>query len=118
MSVCELRSKRYILEDFDNQTSYGFEKMGLEYYLNEKSFTRKYFDILRLLELDKELKIQKNERHLSLREHLYNYHHKNTKVVKDLNSIMVLFDYYSIFDNYVLNMEDDDYNWDLGILKV
>ena len=30
---------------------------------------------------------------------------------------MVLFDYYSIFDKYVLNIEDDDYNWDLGILK-
>ena len=32
----------------------------IEYYLNEKSFTTKYFDILRLLELDKELKIHKN----------------------------------------------------------
>ena len=117
MSVCELSSKKYILEKIDNNTSYGFELLGLQYYLNEKSFTRKYYDILRLLELDKELKIKDDEKHLTLREHLYNYHNPNTKVVKDLNSIMVLFDFYNIFDSYVLNMDDDDYNWDLGILK-
>ena len=57
------------------------------------------------------------ESHMSLRERLYNYHNSNKEVVKDLNSIMVLFDYYSVFDRYVLNIEDDDYNWDLGILK-
>jgi hypothetical protein len=30
---------------------------------------------------------------------------------------MVLFDFYEIFDKYILNMEDDAYNWNLGILK-
>ena len=50
-------------------------------------------------------------------EFLENLIYSNKEVVKDLNSIMVLFDYYSIFDKYVLNIEDDDYNWDLGILK-
>lgn len=117
MSVCELSAKRQILEDFDNQTSYGFELLGLKYYLNEKSFARKYYDILKLLRLDTFLSNKPEESHLSLREKLYNYHDDNKKVVKDLNSILVLFDFYNIFDNYILNLEDDDYRWDLGILK-
>ena len=117
MSVCQLSAKRVILEDFDNKTSFGYEKLGLEYYLNEKSFSRKYFDILKMLELDTYISNKPEEAHLSLREKLYNYHDSNTKEVKDLNSIMVLFDYYDIFDSYVLNLEDDDYNWNLGILK-
>lgn len=116
-SVCQLSAKRVILEDFDNNTSFGYEKLGVEYYLNEKSFSRKYFDILKMLELDKYVSNKPDEVHLSLREKLYNYHDGNTKEVKDLNSIMVLFDYYDIFDSYVLNLEDDDYNWNLGILK-
>ena len=117
MSVCQLSANRVVLEDFDNQTSFGYEKIGLEYYLNEKSFSRKYFDILKMLELDKLISNKPEEAHLSLREKLYNYHDSKTSEVKDLNSIMVLFDYYTIFDSYVLNLEDDDYNWNLGILK-
>ena len=117
MSVCQLSANRVVLEDFDNQTSFGYELLGLEYYLNEKSFSRKYFDILKMLGLDTFLSNTPEETHLSLREKLYNYHDKNKSVVKDLNSIMVLFDYYTIFDSYVLNLEDDDYNWNLGILK-
>lgn len=116
-SVCKLSAKRAVLEDFDNQTSFGFESLGLQYYLNEKSFTGKYFDILKLLELDIFLNNDSNDEYISLRERLYNYHNSNKKVVKDLNSIMVLFDYYNIFDRYVLNIEDDEYNWNLGILK-
>jgi hypothetical protein len=117
MSVCQLSANRVVLEDFDNQTSFGYELLGLEYYLNEKSFSRKYFDILKMLDLDTFLSTKSEEVHLSLREKLYNYHNTNRSVVKDLNSIMVLFDYYNIFDSYVLNLEDDDYNWNLGILK-
>ena len=117
MSVCQLSANRVVLEDFDNQTSFGYELLGLEYYLNEKSFSRKYFDILKMLGLDTFLSNTPEKTHISLREKLYNYHDKNKSVVKDLNSIMVLFDYYTIFDSYVLNLEDDDYNWNLGILK-
>ena len=117
MATCELSAKRAILDLVENQTSFGYESLGLQYYLNEKSFTRKYFDILKLLELDTFLAQDSGESHMSLREKLYNYHNSNKKVVKDLNSIMVLFDYYNVFDRYVLNIEDDDYNWDLGILK-
>ena len=117
MSVCELSAKRSVLISNTSQTSYGFETIGLEYYLNEKSFSRKYYDILELLELDQILNKDKNESGFTLEEKLYNYHNSNKEAVKDLNSIMVLFDYYNIFDSYILNMEDDDFNWDLGILK-
>jgi hypothetical protein len=117
MGICELSAKRNILENETSQTSFGFETMGLKYYLNEKSFSRKYFDILEVLELDKLLTDDANETGLTLEERLYNYHNSNKQAVKDLNTIMVLFDYYSIFDKYILNMEDDEYNWNLGILK-
>jgi hypothetical protein len=117
MAVCELSANRSVLISPNSQSSYGYETLGLEYYLNEKSFTDKYYDILKILKLDDNLDKNPNEYHLSLREQLYNYRNSNKKVVKDLNSIMVLFDYYNIFDRYVLNIEDDDYNWNLGILK-
>ena len=70
MSVCQLSANRVVLEDFDNQTSFGYEKLGLEYYLNEKNFSRKYFDILKMLELDKLISNKPEEAHLSLREKL------------------------------------------------
>ncbi len=70
-----------------------------KYYLNEKSFSRKYFDILKMLGLDTFLSNTPEKTHLSLREKLYNYHDNKKSVVKDLNSIMVLFDYYTIFDS-------------------
>jgi hypothetical protein len=117
MKICELSAKRSMLEQYNNKTSYGFELLGLEYYLNEKTFARKYYDILKLLGLDTFLNNDLGMEHITLREKLYNYNNSNKEVVKDLNSIMVLFDYYSIFDKYVLNLEDDDYNWNLGILK-
>jgi hypothetical protein len=118
MSVCELSAKRSILVSApDSQTGYGFETLGLEYYLNERSFTRKYYDILELLELDTILNRDASEGGFTLEEKLYNYHNSNKEAVKDLNSIMVLFDYYKVFDSYILNMEDDDFNWNLGILK-
>ena len=117
MKLCELSADRSLLDPYNNQTFYGFEVIGLQYYLNEKTFARKYYDILELLELDKYLNNDLGMEHITLREKLYNYNNSNKQAVKDLNSIMVLFDYYSIFDKYVLNLEDDDYNWNLGILK-
>lgn len=117
MSLCELSAKRSVLQSETSQTSFGYETLGLEFYLNERSFSRKYFDILQILELDKLLADDENEVGLSLEERLYNYHNSDKGAVKVLNTIMVLFDYYSIFDKYILNMEDDEYNWNLGILK-
>jgi hypothetical protein len=117
MSVCELGANRLVLKSDKSNTSYGYETLGLEYYLNEKSFSRKYYDILELLELDTILNTDESEAGITLEERLYNYHNSNKTAVKDLNSIMVLFDFYEIFDKYILNMEDDEYNWNLGILK-
>ena len=117
MSVCQLSAERAILQDDKSQTSFGYETLGLEYYLNEKSFSRKYYDILEILELDEMLSDDANEAGMALEERLYNYHNSNKKAVKNLNTIMVLFDFYGIFDRYILNMEDDEYNWNLGILK-
>tara|TARA_B100000035_G_C20997050_1_gene553032 strand:+ start:57 stop:1571 length:1515 start_codon:yes stop_codon:yes gene_type:complete len=113
-SLCDLSSNRHILNHYDNQTSYGYEYQGLLYYLNEKSINEKYFKILELLELDKLLD---DKRKIPLYEKLYYYNNKNTKISKDLNSIMVLFDYYEIFDKLRINNEEDDYNWNYGILK-
>jgi len=52
-----------------------------------------------------------------IRETLYNYNDKNKRVVKDLNSIMVLFDYYKVFDEILLNYDEIEYNWELVVLK-
>ena len=56
--LCELSDKRYILLDYDNQISFGFENLGLEYYLNEKYINDKYYKILEMLELDQLLEIK------------------------------------------------------------
>ena len=107
--LCDLAGKRYLLNDGEIET---FQYRGLSYYLNEKSFNDKYYEILKILELDKEL----NNPNM-LRETLYNYNDKNKKVVKELNSIMVLFDYFKVFDEVLLNYDELEYNWELVVLK-
>ena len=66
---------------------------------------------MKILELDDNLDNQ------LLRETLYNYNDKNKEVVKDLNSIMVLFDYFKVFDEILLNYDELEYNWELVVLK-
>ena len=39
------------------------------------------------------------------------------RVVKDLNSIIILFDYYNVFDKLRINNDDNEYNWNLGIFR-
>ena len=113
--LCDLSDKRYILLDYDNQSSFGFEHLGLEYYLNEKYINDKYYRIIEMLELD--LLLNNKNRAISLREKLYNYRDKNLRIVKDLNSIIILFEYYNIFDSLRINYDDDEYNWDVGIFR-
>ena len=113
--LCDLSDKRYILLDYDNQTSFGFEHLGLEYYLNEKYINDKYYRIIEMLELD--LLLHNKNRAINLREKLYNYRDKNQRVVKDLNSIIILFEHYSVFDKLRINYDDNEYNWDLGIFR-
>ena len=113
--LCDLAEKRYILQNYDNQTSFGFELLGLEYYLNEKYINDKYYKIIEMLDLD--LLLNNKNRAISLKEKLYNYRDKNLRVVKDLNSIIILFDYYNVFDKLRINNDDNEYNWNLGIFR-
>ena len=61
MSVCQLSAERAILQDDKSQIVLDMKLQGLEYYLNEKSFSRKYYDILEILELDEMLSDDANE---------------------------------------------------------
>jgi hypothetical protein len=107
--LCDLAAKRYLLKDGEIDT---YQHRGLIYYLNERSFNDKYYDILKILELDVDL-----NNPTMLRETLYNYRDTNKKLVKDLNSIMVLFDFYKVFDEVLLNYDEIEYNAELVILK-
>lgn len=108
-ALCDLTAKKYLLKDGEIET---YQYYGLQYYINEKSFNDKYFEILKLLGLTNELNNQ-----TMIRETLYNYNDKNKRLAKDLNSIMVLFDYYKIFDEILLNYDEMEVNWELIILK-
>jgi len=108
-ALCDLTAKKYLLRDGEIET---YQYYGLQYYVNEKSFNDKYFEILKLLGLTNELSNQ-----TMIRETLYNYNDKNKRLAKDLNSIMVLFDYYKVFDEILLNYDEMEVNWELIILK-
>ena len=47
--LCDLAAKRYLLKDGEIET---YQYSGLEYYLNERTFNNKYYEILKILELD------------------------------------------------------------------
>ena len=108
-ALCDLAAKRYLLKDGEIET---YMHHGLLYYLNEKSFNDKYYEILKILGLTEELGNK-----VMVRETLYNYNDKNKRLAKDLNSIMVLFDYFKVFDEILLNYDELEYNWELVILK-
>ena len=44
--LCDLAAKRYLLNDGEIQT---YQFTGLQYYLNEKTFNYKYYEILKIL---------------------------------------------------------------------
>ena len=108
-ALCDLTAKKYLLRDGEIET---YQYYGLQYYVNEKRFNDKYFEILKLLGLTNELSNQ-----TMIRETLYNYNDKNKRLAKDLNSIMVLFNYYKVFDEILLNYDEMEVNWELIILK-
>lgn len=108
-ALCDLFAKKYILKDGEIET---YQYYGLEYYINERYFNDKYFEILKILELTENLDNQ-----IAIRETLYNYNDKNKKLVKDLNSILVLFDFFKVFDEVLLNYDELEYNWELVLLK-
>lgn len=113
--LCDLISR---LEANDSTLDFikkNYELLGLVYYTNQKSVNEKYYRILQLLKLDEKLDPHNNT--LELKDRLYNYSNTNTKVVKDLNSIIVLFDYHQILDKMIIDYNEDDYDWDYSILR-
>ena len=98
-----------------NKAQFGYEYNGYMVYINKLSINNKYYKLLELLELDKLLKNQNTN--IPIKDRLYNYVDDNTKVSKDLNSLVVMFDYYKILDNVKLFNEEDDYDWDYSILR-
>ena len=78
--------KIYALCDLAAKNIYWVVKLklmsyGLEYYLNERSFNDKYYDMLRILGLTED------DNQVMIRETLYNYNDSNKKLAKDLISI-------------------------------
>ena len=98
-----------------NNGKYGYEYNGYMVYVNKFSINDKYYKLLELLDLDKKLTNQNTN--IPLKERLYNYVDENTKVSKELNSLVVMFDYYKILDDVRLFNEEDDYEWDYSVLR-
>ena len=73
-----------------NNGKYGYEYNGYMVYVNKLSINNKYYKLLELLGLDKKLKNQNTN--ITIKERLYNYVDENTKVSKELNSLVVMFD--------------------------
>ncbi len=98
-----------------SKAQYGYEYNGYLFYLNRFSLSNKYYNLLELLELDKML-TNKNQQ-IPLKERLYNYVDENHAVSKDLNSLIILFDYYKILDDVRINNEEDDFDYDYSLLR-
>ena len=98
-----------------NKAQYGYEYNGYLFYLNRFSLSDKFYKLLELLELDK-LLLNQNKT-IPLQERLYNYVDKDHTVSKDLNSLIVLFDYYKILDDIRINNEEEDFDYDYSLLR-
>ena len=98
-----------------NNAQYGYEYNGYLFYLNRFSLSNKYYKLLELIGLDK-LLLNQNQT-IPLQERLYNYVDEDHIVSKDLNSIIVLFDYYKVLDDIRINNEEDDFDYDYSLLR-
>lgn len=98
-----------------NNAQYGYEYNGYLFYLNRFSLSDKFYKLLELIELDKLLLNQNKS--IPLQERLYNYVDKDHTVSKDLNSLVVLFDYYKILDDVRINNEEEDFDYDYSLLR-
>jgi hypothetical protein len=110
--LCDLEDDLNILI---NKSKFGYEYNGYMVYINKLSINNKYYKLLELLGLDKLLKNQNTN--IPIKDRLYNYIDDNSKASKDLNSLVVMFDYYNILDNVKIFNEEDDYDWDYSILR-
>ena len=110
--LCDIENH---LNKLINNGEYGYEYNGYMVYINKFSVNNKYYKLLELLGLDKQL--TNHNTNIPLKDRLYNYVDENTKVSKDLNSLVVMFDYYKILDNVRIFNEEDDYEWDYSVLR-
>jgi hypothetical protein len=110
--LCDLDKQNKILIE---NGKYGYEYNGLLVYLNVIKINNSYYKLLELLELDKLLNNKNIE--IPIKERLYNYVDTNKKISKDLNSLLVLFDYYKILDDTRINNEEDDFELDYSLLR-
>jgi len=110
--LCDLDKNNKILIE---NGKYGYEYNGLLFYLNINSINHKYYKLLELLELDTLLDNQNKS--IKLSDRLFNYSDDNKHISKDLNSLLVLFDYYKILDETRLDNEEDDFELDYSLLR-
>ena len=110
--ICDLEPQ---LKNLMNNSQFGYEYNGFMVYLNKLSINNKYYNLLELIGLDKQLQNQNTK--IPLKERMYNYVDTNKRVSKELNSIVVSMDYYKILDDTQINNEEDDFNWDYSLLR-
>ena len=108
--LCDLPKETLV-----NNGQYGYEYNGYLFYLNRISLGDKYYKLLELLGLDQLLENQNTM--IPLKERLYNYIDINKQVSKDLNSLIILFDYYKILDDTRVKNEEDNYDYDYSLLR-
>ena len=110
-SINKLSENRLYLNRLNS--IYGYETLGLEYYLKEYTINNKYYNLLGILDFgslfDKELRDD------SFKEKLIKS--SNKELVKDIYSILVLFEYYSVFDKTKLEFDESDTNWYYILIK-
>ena len=110
--ICDLETH---LKNLINNSQYGYEYNGFMVYLNKLNINNKYYKLLELIGLDKNLNNQNKK--IPLKERMYNYVDKNKRISKELNSIIVSMDYYKILDDTQINNEEDDFNLDYSLLR-
>ena len=110
--LCDVEN---FVSKLQNNNQYGYEYYGYQVYINKLDINNKYYKLLELLGLDTLLANQ--NKNISIKDRLYNYVDKETRISKDLNSLVILFNYYKILDEIRIYNEEDDYNWDYSLLR-
>ena len=110
--LCDLDKNKNIII---NNGKYGYEYNGLLVYLNVLKINSKYYRLLELLQLD--ILLNNKNKEIPLKDRLYNYKDNNKIISKDLNSLIVCFDYYKILDNTRINNEENDFELDYSLLR-
>ena len=110
--LCDVEN---FVSKLQNNNQYGYEYYGYQVYINKLDIHSKYYKLLELLGLDTLLHNQNIN--IPIKDRLYNYVDKEVRLSKDLNSLVILFNYYKILDEIRINNEEDDYNWDYSLLR-